>query len=209
MEKCLMESQAGLDPSAWVAMFAAAPIWRFFLGAGLCGATIRGAFMPSMDAIGRYFPLTIVAWPEHGVSLDPPGEDPQFAWFERVEELLLSTLKSDVSMEIIAAGLGQLEAVAAPAAPPAVSELLFLPADATSEPQPLRQIFDVMTDDTADDDKATRSDAPQMTFWWTLGEKTEPAWAWHRKFMPDPSQFTAMLTGRFTPPLQDISYARP
>ena len=43
-------------PDAWLQ----APIWRFALPPGLCGAAaVLGLWMPSVDRAGRYFPLTI------------------------------------------------------------------------------------------------------------------------------------------------------
>ena len=60
--------QAGLLRSrhdlgdAWLAAWLRAPIWRFQLAAGVCGADgWCGVLMPSLDCVGRYFPLTIAA----------------------------------------------------------------------------------------------------------------------------------------------------
>lgn len=205
IETCLAESQMGLDRGEWAAAFAIAPIWRFFLGSGLCGATVRGAFMPSVDALGRYFPLTVLAWPEEGENLAPPDEDPQWLWFETAEELLLLTLDSDVSMETVVDSLGKLGDAVVAAPPSAEMQVLFLPAEAGALAQPLRQIFGA----GAEHDQAARADPAQMTFWWTLGGDERPAWAWCRKSMPNPRQFMSMLTGCAADLPQEISYARP
>jgi type VI secretion system protein ImpM len=51
--------QAGVSASRaelgadWQALFLRAPIWRFWLGAELAGAPVLGAFMPSVDGVGR------------------------------------------------------------------------------------------------------------------------------------------------------------
>jgi type VI secretion system protein ImpM len=46
----------------WLAIWLEAPIWRFALAPGVCGAGAAiGAWMPSVDRVGRYFPLTIAA----------------------------------------------------------------------------------------------------------------------------------------------------
>jgi type VI secretion system protein ImpM len=205
IETSLVESQVGLDRNEWVATFATAPIWRFFLGSGLCGATVRGAFMPSVDALGRYFPLTVLAWPTEGENLAPPAEDPQWLWFESAEELLLLTLDSDVSMETIVDSLGKLGDAVAIAPPSAETQVLFLPIAAGALAQPLRQIFSA----GAEHDQAAIADPTQMTFWWTLGGDERPAWAWCRKSMPNPRQFMSMLTGRAADLPQDISRMRP
>lgn len=46
----------------WVAAWLEAPIWRFALSPGLCGPdAVLGLWMPSVDRVGRYFPLTFAA----------------------------------------------------------------------------------------------------------------------------------------------------
>ncbi len=55
----------------WTAAWLEAPVWRFRLPPGLCGAgAVLGLWMPSVDRAGRYFPLTIAAvggpWPQDG-----------------------------------------------------------------------------------------------------------------------------------------------
>ncbi len=45
----------------WDACYMSAPIWRFSLAAGLAGpAPLLGVMMPSVDRVGRQFPLTLV-----------------------------------------------------------------------------------------------------------------------------------------------------
>ena len=44
----------------WLEAFLEAPVWRFVLPPGLCGARAAiGLIMPSVDKVGRYFPLTL------------------------------------------------------------------------------------------------------------------------------------------------------
>jgi type VI secretion system protein ImpM len=44
----------------WLPAWMEAPIWRFFLPAGLCGDDAAlGVWMPSVDRAGRHFPLTL------------------------------------------------------------------------------------------------------------------------------------------------------
>lgn len=46
----------------WQACFFSAPIWRFTLAPGLAGpVAVQGVLMPSVDRVGRQFPLTFVA----------------------------------------------------------------------------------------------------------------------------------------------------
>jgi len=48
--------------AAWPARYLVAPVRRFWLAPGLLGDTgWAGVLMPSVDGVGRYFPLTIAA----------------------------------------------------------------------------------------------------------------------------------------------------
>ncbi len=94
------EDRAGSD---WLSAWLEAPVWQFALPAGMCGqAGVLGVFLPSVDAVGRHFPLTLAC-------LSPPGWD----------EAFLRTAE-DAGREAIASDL----------APGAVLERLRQPADA-------------------------------------------------------------------------------
>ena len=46
--------------AGWLDLYLSAPIWRFQVAPGVCGPTgWRGLFFPSVDRVGRYFPLTL------------------------------------------------------------------------------------------------------------------------------------------------------
>jgi len=90
---------------------------------GIAGQTgWAGVLMPSVDRVGRYFPLTLAA-PLAGL-VDPFRVLSDPSWFERAEALALSGLDDDVSLDAFDA---QAQALAAPALPVA-------PALATSSP---------------------------------------------------------------------------
>jgi type VI secretion system protein ImpM len=47
---------------AWLPAWLEAAIWRFALSPGICGPdAVIGLWMPSVDRVGRYFPLTLAA----------------------------------------------------------------------------------------------------------------------------------------------------
>jgi type VI secretion system protein ImpM len=46
----------------WADAWSRMPVWRFSFAAGLCGATpVSGVWLPSLDCVGRSFPLLIAA----------------------------------------------------------------------------------------------------------------------------------------------------
>src|SRR5215467_1415256 len=91
----------------WQAAYLSAPIWRFWLGSEICGSTVIGALMSSLDGVGRYYPLTVFAVADKDTPIPPPDIDPQDAWFAKTEEFLLSTLDRDLSYDATMAALDQ------------------------------------------------------------------------------------------------------
>lgn len=95
----------------WLDIYLKAPIWRFWLGPGICGKPVIGALMPSVDGVGRYFPLSLV-WTGDG-AVPPPELDEQVEWFAVAEEILLGALAEDVGYEGVLAALALLPPVRA------------------------------------------------------------------------------------------------
>src|SRR5262245_58794328 len=106
----------------WQGAFLAAPIWRFWLGAEICGTTVLGAFMSSLDGMGRYYPLTVFACADAGAAIPPPDIEAQDEWFAAAEDFLLSTLDQDAAYETLTDALDRL-------APPVHVASDALPAD--------------------------------------------------------------------------------
>jgi len=88
----------------WPQCYADAPLWHFVLGAGVCGDSAwAGVLMPSLDRVGRYFPLTIAA-PMRPDALTPWLDSAQ-NWFDRICALGQSTLDSLNDMSTFDAAL--------------------------------------------------------------------------------------------------------
>ena len=61
MQRGLTASRADLGED-WLPAWLEAPVWRFALVPGLCGPhAVLGLWLPSVDRVGRYFPLTLAA----------------------------------------------------------------------------------------------------------------------------------------------------
>ena len=65
----------------WENYYLVAPIWRFWLGKDVLGTACTGSLMPSVDQVGRYFPLAIMYWAEPGETLTPPLINPIDGWY--------------------------------------------------------------------------------------------------------------------------------
>jgi type VI secretion system protein ImpM len=98
----------------WLEAFLAAPTWRFAVGAGIPfkqSPGYAGVLMPSVDRVGRYFPLTVVR-PRAPTETCIP-----VAWLRALEGLAVTALNDDWTAERFDAELDALEAADA-AGPP-------------------------------------------------------------------------------------------
>jgi type VI secretion system protein ImpM len=103
LQSGLIAVRATLGP-AWLHAYLTAPLWRFALGGGVLGESgWAGVLMPSVDSVGRYFPLTIAAPVEAGAW--PISLLCAQGWFGRAESLALATLADDARLVDFDAGL--------------------------------------------------------------------------------------------------------
>ncbi len=96
---------------SWLQSYLTSPIYRYVLTSGICGEQAwKGVIMPSVDRVGRYFPLTVCA------PLNQ-SENPficlleQETWFERAEHIVLSTLEDDLTLEQLQNSLTTLDKI--------------------------------------------------------------------------------------------------
>jgi type VI secretion system protein ImpM len=175
----------------WQQVFLTTPVWRFWLGAAICGSTVAGAIMPSLDGVGRYYPLTLHAVGDTGAPIVPPDIDAQDEWFNVGENFLLSTLDRDTAFEDISSALDRL-------------------------PVPRTQVRDehekriiplgegmVGMISAADGFSASlsslRAASPEVyaaaSFWWTSGGGDFPPLVLSCRGLPDPYRYSTLLSG--------------
>ncbi|MEE3627476.1 type VI secretion system-associated protein TagF [Nitrospirillum sp. BR 11752] len=84
---------------AWLPSYLDTPVWRFVLGPGVCGdVAMAGVLMPSVDRVGRYFPL-VLATPLPGCVAPIRLIESGRAWFDKLEDLALSSLDDDFDFD--------------------------------------------------------------------------------------------------------------
>jgi type VI secretion system protein ImpM len=91
LQEVIPASRAHLG-TAWLDAYLSCPVWRFVLFPGVCErGTWAGVMMPSVDRVGRYFPLTIAceleAFATTGSEVDALAD-----WLDRLDALARSTL---------------------------------------------------------------------------------------------------------------------
>ncbi len=184
LQRVIVGSRAQLGEQ-WLPAYLSAPIWRFALSEELAGGLVCcGILMPSVDRVGRYFPLAIAGrWPA-GTSLfhlAVAGEH----WLRELETIALDALDaSSLDMNVL---MGRIHAVPAPAAP------LRHRVDAEG----WRGSFDSAPDlgsawlDRLETQAAAELQPPSL--WWTAGsEAVAPQWNVARAW-PDAGGFVRML----------------
>jgi type VI secretion system protein ImpM len=170
LQRSLAESRQALG-ERWLDAFLTAPIWRFWLGRGVCGVTALGAMMPSVDGVGRYFPLCVLGAFD---DVPPPDQNEQPAWFDAVEALMLGALAEGGSYEGLLAGLDALP-------PPD-------PAGSRADRSGFSETF-----------AALRAGMPGeltegLSYWWVPSRDAESApRAQVRRGLPPPSEYAALI----------------
>jgi len=99
LQGSLAESRKVLG-DIWLSLYLTSPLWRFILSPGICGPNgWMGILMPSVDRVGRYFPLTLATVINQGnglAGLFLSAAD----WFGRMEHLALSCLEDDFDLDV-------------------------------------------------------------------------------------------------------------
>lgn len=98
LQQAMLESQRVLG-ATWLDSYLTAPVWRFVLTAGVIGPRgWAGLIVPSVDRVGRYFPLTVCA-PLDGVELDRAAVASLAPWLDRIEVAARRCLSHDATVD--------------------------------------------------------------------------------------------------------------
>jgi type VI secretion system protein ImpM len=115
----MARSRSELGEEGWLDVFLTSPLWRFALASGVVGGPVwAGILLPSVDRVGRYFPLTIVAELPPGIlpfELAVTGN----GWFDWAETLARRTLEDElVDLDRLESELRESDALLAAVRPP-------------------------------------------------------------------------------------------
>jgi type VI secretion system protein ImpM len=210
--------QRGLEASRcalreqWLDTYLTSPVWRFACAAGVCGSEpVVGVLAPSVDHVGRYFPMTILATLPGGSSpLDTAASSETF--FIGAERLIVETLATDdADVAAFDAGVRQLESgvagllapdawqlqpegVAVLSGPRAAAWRIRLPPSRT-----LAGVFGSLLWRHLD---AVYEPAVLL---WTEGSARVSPTCLLQRGLPSPSMFSALLDGSFPPLWQQVA----
>ena len=198
LQQGIAASQAALG-QRWLDVYLTSPIWHFALAPQVCGgAAYIGVLVPSVDRVGRYFPLTAALALPKGVA--PAAAFAIDRWYAAVEEILLDALSDEaLELEAFDARLAALSALSAPAAALAREPLAAHDAfDASTPPQhyALRAASDAPAALLAPLSHALGMLASYSLFWTQGSEHVAPC-ALFAPGLPAAHAYVAMLDGAF------------
>jgi type VI secretion system protein ImpM len=107
LSRSVASSRAQLG-ERWLDAYLTAPVWRFAWGPGVVNPQWWvGALMPSVDKVGRYFPLLVAK-----ATFIPPTSPRALAqldvWFDQVVTAMLATLDASSTVDTFDAALSDL-----------------------------------------------------------------------------------------------------
>ena len=94
---------------AWLDYYLTSPIWRFMFSDGCVDANSWvGIMLPSVDRIGRYFPISIITKIPHSIcSLEFLLSNND--WLDEIEEIALQALDGDMSADELMDEISEIE----------------------------------------------------------------------------------------------------
>ena len=192
----------------WVDHYLSSPIWRFAIGPGIVGPAAKaGILVPSVDSVGRCFPLTVAVDVPEGL----PLVDLATAWadgYERAEIMAIGALGRGLAPE---AFVDRVAALPGPVCLP-------LPGEPSVESWgvPATAGFGVRTIGAPSEAGGARSLASTlalalisesrdgMSLWWHLDWEDRPAATAMFAGLPAPEAVASMLLGS----LEDRGWTR-
>jgi type VI secretion system protein ImpM len=173
------QQQLGED---WLTAYLVSPLWRFALAADVCGPdAVVGVLMPSIDRVGRYFPLTIAQTLVPDQSLAALTAEPD-AWFEQVETLMLRTLEEGSDFQ---------------AFDDSIAVLGVLP---TTQREPICRVAGLQRTTVNDTQNRHRMLAELAcdgaSLWWGKGSERIAPGLMRCQGLPDPAEFGSYLLGQ-------------
>jgi type VI secretion system protein ImpM len=203
LQECLHVSRQQLG-ERWLDLYLTSPVWRFVLAEGICGeSAYAGVMLPSVDRVGRYFPLTLVAPLEPGGCILEAACGAGRAWFDAAEELALRALDaSDLDVQAFDAEVDALPGLAACEAIGESNRLMERLAQAAFARRASPWHVSMLGETPQRAVNAFASMELQKAFrpcalWWTQGsEAVQPGWL-VMSGLPTPSGYSAMLSGQW------------
>lgn len=202
LQRCLFVSREQLQ-ERWLNAYLTSPVWRFALAEGVCGSgAYAGVVVPSVDRVGRYFPLALVAQLNTEDCLLDLASDSVRQWFDSAESVLLAALQADdLDLSVFDE---QVAALAGPFHEPEAAESAYLRELMQKSPfarrpgqwqVPLQSVHSLQRAANVFAARELERTLRPLALWWTDGsDAIAPCWLCGRG-LPSPTSFAAMIAG--------------
>lgn len=98
MQRCLLASQEALG-NRWLEIYLTSPVWRFVLSPNVVDQRVwAGVMVPSVDKVGRYYPLVVAQALSAGTLPTAPLIEAS-DWFDQLEMLAIGLLQDNVPVQ--------------------------------------------------------------------------------------------------------------
>jgi type VI secretion system protein ImpM len=202
LQECIHASRTDLQEQ-WLPTYLTSPSWRFVLPEAVCGSgAYAGVVAPSVDRVGRYFPLTIVT------QVDSGANPLEFAtrrtlWFDALDSLIIQALEeTQIDLEWFdgqvseLAGLLEDEETAAAGLQSLLDASAF-PQQHASWRMPLNGAQGLQSAINVFAYRELSAQLRPVSVWWTEGSEAVGASWLSLRSLPQPGLFAAMLDGRW------------
>jgi type VI secretion system protein ImpM len=167
----------------WLANYLTCPLWRFGFGEGaLDKHQWLGVLCPSVDSVGRYFPLVIASRLQQGNIF--AAFQKNVRWFQAVEELAIAVLENSLTADQIENRLKDMDPIVEDDNKPSkIEQYGWLVNGASAEAY--GHLLSMNQTQSA------------VSVWETLGGENQSATTFVAKSMPPAHYYTLFLTGRW------------
>jgi type VI secretion system protein ImpM len=181
--------------SRWLDTYLTGPVWRFAWAPGVVNANWWfGVLMPSVDAVGRYFPLLVCAT-DQNPPMSTNAFDALSAWYAHAGRAALGTLQPGASLDGFEAELAQAQPWQETAAtPPEVQATAKCTRHVLPGPAALGQWAHALAQ------PLFTQTYQRHSFWFASqadADSTADSSLTVVVGLPDPDQFSLMLEGRW------------
>lgn len=193
LQRSVASSQEQLG-GRWLDLYLTSPLWRFAISPGVIDSNVwAGVMMPSVDKVGRYFPLTLAMPYTQGTSpveLMVNGGDV----FAELEQIALSGLDEQGSVESVNQALGAvpqvpLSGIATKSVALDFSRPIAIQMEKTEQNPLLSQPFLL--------DCFLQQRLPSYSLWWSTGSEYVTPSFLVSGHLPPAQMFVAMLDGQW------------
>lgn len=193
LQRCLASSRE-LIGANWLDYYLTSPIWRFVLSPGTVDSnTWAGILLPSVDSVGRYFPLTFA-------QQIPGNSNPYLVqlqnseWFSAIESVAISCLQEALAAD---ESLTRLNNIAAP---------LITEID-TSVEVTANGFLSSHNSNSIDANyaallnswqkSASNNNSESHSLWWNTPSSNRPSSLLNCRGLPNSQQYASMINGQW------------